>query len=267
MAGARPVSADVPRPSSTVVLLRDAPLGPEVLLVLRHARSAFGSTYVFPGGVIEDDDHRVEHHCAGHGNESSDALLGVQGEGIAYFSAAIRELFEEAGVLLARSASGIWADTSALADDRAQLNAANDGWLPFLKRHDLRLAADALHYFSFWVTPRGLPKRFTTRFFAAALPEGQEATHCGIELTDSRWVAPHQALKENARGQFALPQPTLVTMRALSQFSSISAVLDWTAEQRLSGVERVLPVFIHQDGEKRVLMPGDADYPPGGGEP
>lgn len=235
-------------------------------MVLRHAKTAFGSTHVFPGGVLEVEDEQVADRCVGVDAPRSDAILGVDNGGLAYFSAAIRELFEEAGVLLARTRSGAWADSDSLAPERQALNAGRRSWSEFLKQHDLQLAADALHYFSYWITPRGLPKRFATRFFAAALPEGQRASHCGIETTNSCWVAPRLALEQNAEGGFELPWPTIMTLRALRDFDSAAAVLRWAAEHGRRGVERVLPVIVHRDGQRQFLMPGDPEYPPGRGE-
>ena len=250
-----------PLPSATVVLLRDTPGGAELLLVLRHAKTSFGSTYVFPGGLLESDDAQVIRHCDGLDEAAANAALDVRDGGMAYFSAAIRELFEEAGVLLARTAAGDWADASGFAAERDALNAGSDSWLAFLERHDLRLACDALHYFSFWITPREIPKRFSTRFFAAALPDGQTASHCGTELTDSRWMSAQQALTESEREGFDLPHPTAVTLRELCRFGDTAATLHWACECCRRGVDCLLPATVIVDGERQVLMPGDPGYP------
>ena len=250
-----------PLPSATVVLLRDAVVAPELLLVLRHARTSFGSTYVFPGGLLETDDSRVAARCDGTDAESANATLGVHTGGIAYFSAAIRELFEEAGVLLARDAAGNWVDASGFADERRALNAGEVSWRDFLGRNDLRLACDALHYFSFWITPREIPKRFSTRFFAAALPRGQTASHCGTELTDSCWMSAASALKASKTEGFDLPHPTAVTLNDLSQFADTETMLNWACEQGRRGVGCLLPATVVIDGERQVLMPGDPGYP------
>lgn len=251
-----------PLPSATVVLLRDTPEGAaELLLVLRHAKTSFGSTYVFPGGLLETDDEQVNNRCDGLDEAAANAALRVRSGGMAYFSAAIRELFEEAGVLLARNAAGEWVDASAFAAERDALNAGSDSWRTFLDRHDLRLACDALHYFSFWITPREIPKRFSTRFFAAALPRGQAASHCGTELTDSRWMSAQQALRESETEGFDLPHPTAVTLRELGRFEDTAATLHWACECCRRGVDCLLPATAIVDGERQVLMPGDPGYP------
>lgn len=250
-----------PLPSATVVLLRDAAPAPELLLVLRHARTSFGSTYVFPGGLLETDDANVAARCDGIDAHAANATLGVRSDGIAYYSAAIRELFEEAGVLLARDAAGNWVDAAGFAEDRVALNAGDDSWRDFLERNDLRLAGDALHYFSFWITPREIPKRFSTRFFAAALPSGQTATHCGTELTDSCWMSAAGALEASKNEGFDLPHPTAVTLKGLSRFADTAATLSWACEQCRRGVDCLLPATVVVDGERQVLMPGDPGYP------
>ena len=254
---------DSPSPSATVVLLRDAPSGngaPEILLVLRHARTAFGATYVFPGGVLEREDSKVAHRCDGLSPDSADAALLTQADGMAYYSAAARELFEEAGVLLARTSAGSWADTGSLDAERDALNAGSLSWVEFLERHDLRVACDALHYFSYWITPRAIPRRFSTRFFAAALPARQVASHCGGELTDSRWLSATAALEHCRNGGFDLPHPTRLTLEALAGFPDTGSVLSWAGNTCRAGVDCVLPIMLDRDGERRVLMPGDPDY-------
>ena len=136
----------VARPSSTVVLARNATQAPELLLVRRHERSAFGGAYAFPGGVLEDADARVADHCVGITPAAADALLNVA-DGLAWFSAAVRELFEESGVLLA-TVGRRDVDLGAARD------ALNDGtldWQAFVHESALRLQCDALHYFSFWI--------------------------------------------------------------------------------------------------------------------
>jgi len=250
-----------PLPSATVVLLRDARPDPELLLVLRHAGTSFGSTYVFPGGLLETDDDAVAARCDGIDSAGANRMLNVESGGIAYFSAAIRELFEEAGVLLAKTTGGEWVDPAQFGDERDALNAGRDSWSAFLQRHDLRLACDALHYFSFWITPREIPKRFSTRFFAAALPAGQTATHCGTELIDSRWLSPRQALCENEKDGFELPHPTIVTLQSLSEFVDTNAALRWAGQRCRDGIDCLLPAVVLRSGENHLLMPGDPDYP------
>lgn len=254
-------SASKPLPSATVVLLRDCNSGPELLLVLRDAKTSFGATYVFPGGLLGSEDEMVHDRCDGIDEESANSTFQLTTGGIAYYSAAIRELFEEAGVLLARTAAGEWADAEPLDHYRDTLNKGQESWQGFLARYDLRLACDALHYFSFWITPREVAKRFSTRFFVAALPDGQVATHCGTELTDSRWLSARQALADNEAGDIELPHPTVMTLQSLSQFHNTKTMLGWADDRCRNGVECVRPAVVIVAGERRLLMPGDPGYP------
>ena len=171
------------RPSSTVVLVRPGANEPELFMVRRHAESSFGAAYAFPGGVVDPEDRRVHEFCTGLSTFDADANLGVKGSGLDYYSAAIRELFEESGVLLA--------DVDKVAEGlqvaRDALNDGSDNWDDFVCRNTLLLDCASLHYISHWVTPQSMARRYSTRFFLAALPDGQRALHCGGELTESCW--------------------------------------------------------------------------------
>ena len=138
--------SDIPyaRPSSTVVLVRAGAGEPELFMVRRHADSSFGAAYAFPGGVVDPEDKDVHAYCKGLTAREADARLGVKDEGLDYYSAAIRELFEESGVLLAD------ADRIVEGPDAARdaLNDGSDNWADFVKRNKLELACDELHYFS-----------------------------------------------------------------------------------------------------------------------
>ena len=139
---------DIPeaRPSSTVVLARDAGAAPELLLVRRHERSSFGGAFAFPGGVLEPADYAVNDHCDGILGRDANECLG-DGDALAYFSAAIRELFEESGVLLATA--GRTGTDLELARDK--LNRGQLDWAEFLEINDVSLRCGELCYFSFWI--------------------------------------------------------------------------------------------------------------------
>lgn len=241
----------VARPSSTVVLVRETPDAPELLLMRRHERSAFGGAHAFPGGVLEDADSLVQDHCAGIAPGEADSLLRVDG-GLAYFSAAIRELFEESGVLLA-TAAGRGVDLGAARD------ALNDGtldWRAFVVDNDVQLHCDALHYFSFWITPEALPRRFSTRFFLAAMPDDQAAGHCGGELTDSCWLSANSALAAYREGEISLHFPTIRTLEALAPHGTLDELLEWAAARAHEGVPCIFPEIEKRRGEARVIVAG-----------
>lgn len=248
-------------PSATVVLVRDGEDGAEVLMVLRHAKTSFGASYVFPGGLLHGDDDAVAARCDGIDDADADRVLALGHGGLAYFSAAIRELFEEAGVLLARDAHGDWVDAGALSEHREPLNDGRESWPAFLEQQDLRLVCDALHYFAFWITPREVRKRFSTRFFVAAMPAGQDAVHCGTEVTDSRWMTPAGALEESRAGRIEIPHPTIRTLKRLTPFATTSDLVAWAKTEQRAGVACLRPAIVTCGDEQRVVMPGDADYP------
>lgn len=250
-------------PSSTVVLLRDGERRPEILMVRRRPGDAFGDSYAFPGGVLDDDENLAHDYSLGRTPREANVLLDVPTDAISYYSAAIRELFEETGVLLARNQRQEWAirtdaETNArLLRMRQQIDCGTMRWSNFLREQELMMACDSLHYFAHWETPKFRPKRWSTRFFIAKLPTGQHAQHDGTELTDSRWVTATDALSEGME----LPFPTTRTLKTLSRFSSINESLAWADEMAAVGVKKVRPVRITVNGKQRIVIPGDPDYP------
>jgi 8-oxo-dGTP pyrophosphatase MutT (NUDIX family) len=255
-----------PRPSATVVLAREGQGSPEFFLVHRHARASFGASYVFPGGLVDPGDCEAEAFSRAFPAEAANRCLGLAAGGLDYYCAAIRELFEETGVLLARDAegamvTGAFIGASDLEAARDALNKGRLRWPDFLRERELTLAADALHYFAWWITPRARPKRFSTRFFLAALPEGQVAAHDGRELTDSRWAKAAEALAAHDEGELVLPPPTRATLVDLAGCATLDGLLEWAGRRCEAGVPRILPVIVSSGGRERILMPGDPDYP------
>lgn len=250
-------SVPVARPSSTVVLARPGPGDPELFMVRRHERSSFGAAYAFPGGVLDAEDAAVYDYCKGISQRRANNWLGVKTGGLDYYSAAIRELFEESGVLLA--------DADAVTEDlckvRDGLNDGSDNWLDFVARNALDLHCGELFYFSHWITPEILPHRYSTRFFVAALPEGQEASHCGGELTDSCWITAHDILVAGRAGDVELHFPTIKTLESIARHKTFAALLDWASACADWGVTSMLAVIIERDGKREVVLPGDKDYP------
>lgn len=224
-----------PRPSSTVVLVRPGPALPEVFLVKRHARASFGSRYAFPGGVLERSDAAVTDSCRGVSPAWANARLKLESGGLVYYSAAIRELFEESGVLLATHELS----AAALQVARDALNAGTLGWQEFIADNGLELHCDRLHYFSFWITPVGEPHRYSARFFLARSPATQTASHDGGELTESCWLSARQALA--ARERIKLPYPTRKTLEQLADFDDVDSMLRWADACGDQGVDCIQP--------------------------
>ncbi len=243
------------------MLARPGARAPELFLGQRRSGPAFGASYVFPGGLLEGADCDAaafsELPAA-----TANGGLGLAAGGLDYYCAAIRETFEETGVLLARARHGAGLPPrEVLAAARRRLNEGELRWSDFLADRRLVLACDALHYFAWWVTPRTLPRRFSTRFFLAALPEGQEASHDGRELTGSRWMTAADAIAAAEEGAIALPPPTRATLSDLARCADLDALLDWARRRAAAGVPRIEPVIERRAGRDRVLMPWDPDYP------
>jgi 8-oxo-dGTP pyrophosphatase MutT (NUDIX family) len=250
-----------PRPSATVVVVREGEDAPEILLVRRRAGDAFGNSYTFPGGVIDPDESDSRPVCSGLTADDADTILGVT-DGLDYYSAAIRELFEETGILLAKDDQGNWPrDTAVYAEKRVSVDRGDLPWPEFLRDEGLCMAADALKYFAWWITPEVSPKRWTTRFFAAALPAGQLAEHDGTELTDSRWLTAKDALALQRAGNLKLPQPTRRNLNLLEDLDSVAALLEWAGAKHRSGITHICPVQVFVDGKELYPIPGDPHYP------
>jgi 8-oxo-dGTP pyrophosphatase MutT (NUDIX family) len=253
------------RPSATIVLLRDFGSGPELLMVRRRAGDAFGGSYAFPGGVLDADESSARAFCCGVTVDEADAMLQVTEGGLDFYSAAIRELFEETGMLLARSGGGDWAtDSPRLQELRGKVDQATLAWPKFLEAQKLHMACDALHYFAHWETPLNRPKRWSTRFFIAEAPSGQDASHDGSELTGFRWASAAEALSSARSGDMKLPFPTIRTLKMLAEFNSADSVLDWARKRTRDGVDKIRPVELLEDGVARFVIPGDPYYPEGG---
>jgi 8-oxo-dGTP pyrophosphatase MutT (NUDIX family) len=232
------MTAPVPtRDGATVMLVRDGdhaerPL--EVFMLRRHPRTAFGSVHVFPGGVVDPADHArdLDARCPGLSDADASAQLGIATGGRAFWVAAIRECFEEAGVLLARDASGApvrfdeHPGTQARFDEhRRALHAGRCSLLDVLAAEGLDLTADEVRYVAHWITPEGEPKRFDTRFFLALAPEGQACGHDDAELIGSEWVRPRDALSRHRRGEFPMIGPTIACLRDLDRFATSAELL------------------------------------------
>lgn len=250
------------RPSATVVLLREGPRGPELLMVRRRAGDVFGDSYAFPGGLVDDDEPTAHDYCQGITPAEADKILHVSDGGLNFYSAAIRELFEETGILLAQDATGNWvADTPDLQDLRVEVDKGILPWSEFLRGQGLHMACDALHYFAHWETPLIRPKRWSARFFFAEMPTEQDVQHDGSELTDSRWITAAEALAASRDGDMKLPFPTIRNLKILSEFDSVDALIDWASNRVSNGIDRIRPVQIEINGKPRWAIPGDRGYP------
>lgn len=252
-----------PLPAATVTLVRDAPRGVEVLMLQRSLDLAFmPGVHVFPGGALDaaDDSPALHALCAGLDDATASRMLGLERGGLSYWVAAIREAFEEAGILLAYDAAGeiVSVDEATAERYHAQRRALDEGrreFAEFVLGEGLRLAVDRLRYFGHWITPVGSPRRYDTRFFVAVAPAGQEARHDEGETIAQVWVRPQEALELCAREAINMRLPTI---RTLERFAACSTAAELMAEIDSAGeVQALLPRFT-RDG--RSLLPGDPGY-------
>jgi len=243
-----------PRDAATVLLLREAAHAFEIFMVKRHAKSGFmAGAYVFPGGTLDLADHGWERVSGRNGAEAA-ALLGEAdpAKSLALHVAAIRETFEEAGVLLADGAQQV--DLSAT---RERLNGGAD-FGALAHEHALTLRADLLTPWSRWVTPAFERRRYDARFFLARAPGEQRAEHDKIEVTEGAWLSPDAALERFEDGSIQLPPPTLRTIEQLRAHKSIDEAFAAAA-----AAERPLPVQPHfvQLDVPTLALPGDPEHP------
>ena len=259
------VSRNTPRDASSIIVVRRSLSGlPEVFLVKRHKNSGFmGGQYVFPGGKcdVTDSSPEIIDRCLGRAPDEVAQILGIKPvRAMAHFVAAIRETFEEAGVLLVQNDAGEL--PTAAAVNEARMSLSSRGFLSILLEYGWYLDLSALQYYAHWVTPEVEPRRFSARFFLAHVPPEQAASHDQIETTDGRWRTPSDALGEYEQSEIGLPPPQLHSLTEFSRASSVDAVLSLAAN---APVRPHVPHFIGGDPPTLVL-PGDPLHPeiPGG---
>ena len=264
------------RDAATVMLVRDAVDGPgrpavEVCMLKRNLASEFvAGAYVFPGGSLDPEDRGLvaDELCRGLDDATASALLGVDSGGLAFWVAALRECFEEAGVLLAQARDP--AEGTAVLDTsdpvvrarfeahRREINEGRTGLLAVCRAEGLVLAADTVHYVSHWITPELAPKRYDTRFFVTAAPAGQVAHHDEGETIATIWVRPSDALARFEAGEIELLPPTIDNLEKLGVHSSTEEVMTWA--RQVVDIPTILPIVLIEDGRLLVLRPGDDGY-------
>ncbi len=251
-----------PRPASTVILLRDAPHGPEVYLLRRVAAMAFaGGMTVFPGGSVDAADGTGEAPWAGSLPSSWPQRLGAENSLVrALVCAAVRETFEESGVLLAGPATGgVAPDVSGpqWEAQRRSLESGEQSLSQLLSQLGLQVRLDLLRPWAHWVTPESSPRRFDARFFVAAMPKGQATRDVGGEADQVRWMRPIDAVAAHRAGELPMLPPTAVTLAELVAYDCVAAVLA-AADQRT--ISPILPRIFGDGGPVRVVLPGEEGY-------
>jgi 8-oxo-dGTP pyrophosphatase MutT (NUDIX family) len=256
------------RDAATVMLVRDGRDGLEVFMLRRTLDAVFaGGMYVFPGGAVDDADRSpdVEAWCDGLTDQQASGMLDVDAGGLAYWIAAIRECFEEAGVLLARRADGavVRFDEPAVEQrylaHRSAVHAGSLRLIDLCGADGLRLTTDDIHYVSHWITPVGERRRFDTRFFLARAPQAQDPLHDAQETIASLWVGPADALARHERGELAMIAPTTKNLELLRPHATADEAL--AAAGALGRPPTIRPKLRVDDrGRVEVVMPGDPDF-------
>lgn len=222
-------------PAATIVLMRDGASGPEVLLLRRSRSSGFvPGAYVFPGGRVDaaDAEPRIVEHLDGLVADAAAARLELPNgdpPALAYYLAAIREAFEETGIMVARRADGsappTAAEDAAVDELRDSLMEERVTFPETLDRMACRLDGSAVEYLAHWITPEVEPRRYDTRFFAAKVRAGSNAIVDPREMTDAVWLTAAQALERHHDGTLPMVFPTIRTLEDLLPFDSVDAVL------------------------------------------
>lgn len=240
-------------PAATILMLRDGKAGLEVFMVVRHHQIDFASgALVFPGGKVDPGDSSVRARCQGTDDDDTKMSLQV---------GAIREAFEECGILLAREAGSkdvISGERLKVLDAyREPLNANEITIGEFLEKEDLYLACDLLHHYSHWITPEMMPKRFDTHFYLAVAPADHLAIHDGYESVDSVWINPDDALVGAKEGTYTIIFPTRLNVEMLAKSQSVESAIQMANDRNIIPV---LPWIEARDEGKYLCIPEEAGY-------
>ncbi len=259
---ASPVADKPPRAAATIVVVRDGAGGIEVLLSRRAEGSDYTSgAWVFPGGIVDARDRDAHAACFGVDDAEASAKLGLERGGLDYFVAAIRESFEESGLLFGRG-EGERGDTldgvaaERLAPWRGALHRREHGIAEMCRKEGLHLDAGALVYLSHWLTPLGRAKRYDTRFFIAAMPSSQVALFDGTEMVEQLWIGPAEALSRSKT--LKLLTPTQKTLELVSDFADVAALMAWARQPRR--VPLTMPHVAVGSQGPRPVMPEEPAY-------
>lgn len=264
----QPQTPIVARHASTVLLLRDSERGVEVFMERRHIQSDFvGGAYVFPGGRVDPEDRVDEALCHGLSDREASDRLSLGEGGLTFYVAAIRECFEEAGVLLAYDREGRLLDFSDRAIEeryealRGDLNAGKCSLLDIAAQEGLTLATDRISYWAHWITPEGQPRRYDTRFFVTRAPRNQTAGHDDHELTSSAWVTAEEALEHARRKEWMIIFPTIRNLQKLAQFETADAAIAAVDAQReFPAIQPRVLLGATPDAAPRPVIPGEEGY-------
>ncbi len=251
------------RPAATVMLVDDRP-DLQVYMMERHADTVFaGGMWVFPGGSVDQaDDHAGFEAISVHrSDEDASRLMDLPNGGLAYYVAAIREAFEEAGILLALHKDSHRPLTltepeleERFEDHRDHVNDGSRAFLDIVREENLILDVGQMHYIARWITPLGPPRRFDARFFISRMPEGQTPLHDNRELVHAEWFSPKEILQRVEQDEMVLMSPTLRMIRSLAKFDSADQVIAAASANQPDHRARVTLE------DRLLVLPGDPGY-------
>jgi 8-oxo-dGTP pyrophosphatase MutT (NUDIX family) len=255
----------VPRDAATIMIVRDLAGGMQVLMLRRNSQSVWvGGAYLFPGGGVDplDRGEEIAPYCRGRDDSDASRLLGIESGGRGFFVAAVRECFEEAGILLATAGDaplsfGDQPTADRFTEHRRRLNAGETTLAEICAAENLVLDLDRVGYFSHWITPEGAPRRYDTRFFVAVVPESQEALHDDSEVVASVWLEPADALARHKAGELDIMFPTMKNLEAIGRFRTAGEL---TAAAAAAEVPAILPRITVEGEGVRIVLPGDPGY-------
>ena len=230
----------IPRPASTTIFVREGAGGPEILLLKRGEHAKFmPNAHVFAGGAVDSSDasDAVHARCLGLDDRGACERLQLSSAGLRHFVAAVREAFEECGLLLAHDDSGKWVNLAAweqaeLRETRRQVSSGRTTLAALCESHGWRLAVDELLFYSHWITPPGVPRRFDTRFFLAPVPTEQSASLASDEMSELLWITAEQALAQHAAKRLMLMFPTRTLLGEIAQFDAVDALFEFARRPR-----------------------------------
>ena len=239
------------RPAATVIIAREAKIEFEIFMLKRTSSASFASgMFVFPGGRVDHDDHlhKYDEHRIGPSEAQHSQIHSVGYEWRGFWIAAIRETFEESGLLLAYDHHGriISFEESELerrfASYRQPLHNGEISLLDVCEMEGIKLAVDQIHFYNRFITPVGRPRRFDTRFFIAAAPEAQRGIHDEQETVDSIWINPTEALRRNDEKEFDLMRVTRMQLEWLTEYANKAELLETVSNRKEFLVRRPGPV-------------------------
>ena len=259
--------ASIPVREAATVLIVDERPDLQVLMLKRNARSIFvGDMWVFPGGAVDAADRspEIETLVEGWSDASASARIAQPSGGLGFWVAALRETFEEAGLLLAGEPGvpdlvPLEPGSERFDHHRDGLNAGEREFASILRAEGLTMRAAEMHYVSQWITPLGPPRRYDTRFFLTERPASQVPLHDDDEAVHHEWVSAADAIEANESGEMVMMTPTVAMLKRLATFASVEEAMV-SAAAAGPGDDEAIRIRFDDDGPHRIAFPADADY-------